>query len=116
MLNAEEIKDIAVTSLEDMKAIDIKVIDVRPMTELIDYMVIATGTSKRHVQSLVNKVVEDAKVKGIPPLGQEGKETGEWQLVDLTDVVVHVMLEETRSFYDLERLWEQMPDRTAGRQ
>lgn len=113
MLSSEQIRDQAVASLEDLKAIDIKVIDVRPMTSLMDYMVVASGTSNRHVRSLINRVVEDAKAEGVMPLGQEGKETGEWMLVDLIDVVVHVMLPDTRDFYDLERLWEQMPERTT---
>lgn len=113
MLSSEQVRDQAVASLEDLKAIDIKVIDVRPMTSLMDYMVVASGTSNRHVRSLINRVVEDAKAEGVMPLGQEGKETGEWMLVDLTDVVVHVMLPDTRDFYDLERLWEQMPERTT---
>lgn len=115
MLSSEEIKQLAIESLEDLKAVDIKTIDVRGVTELMDYMIIASGTSSRHVHSLINRVVEDAKASGVMPLGQEGKETGEWLLVDLCDVVVHVMLPETREFYDLERLWEQAPTRTTER-
>lgn len=111
MLNSEELKELVVEALTEMKANDIKVMDVRSLTELTDHMVIASGTSNRHVRSLVNSVVEEAKGKGVIPLGVEGRELGEWILIDLTDVVVHVMLPQSRDFYDLERLWEVLPDR-----
>jgi len=113
MKSSEEIRDLAIVSLEDLKGLDIKLIDVRPITEIMDYMIIASGTSRRHAQSLAEKVVEDAKLAGIKPLGVEGQETGEWILIDLIDVVVHVMLPATRELYDLERLWERVPDRSG---
>jgi len=74
-----------------------------------DYMVIASGTSNTHVKALVDNLLESSHEKGIPSIGVEGRETMEWVLVDLGDVVVHVMKQETRDFYDLERLWSEVP-------
>ncbi|MEW5792480.1 MAG: ribosome silencing factor [Pseudomonadota bacterium] len=105
MLNAEELKQVVVDALEDRKGVDIKVLDVRGQTDITDYLVIATGTSDRHVRSLADSVVEKAKEGGVRPLGEEGQETGEWVLVDLGDVVAHVMRAETRDYYNLEKLW-----------
>lgn len=110
-MKSEALRDLVVRLLDDSKAKDIKVLDVRQLTDVTDYMIIASGTSSRHVPALVNRVVEDVKEEGIKPLGVEGKEAGEWVLIDLADVVVHVMLPGAREFYDLERLWEAMPDR-----
>ena len=76
------------------------------MTELTEYMVIATGTSSRHVKAIVDSVLEAAKANGVNVLGTEGRNRGDWVLIDLADVVVHVMRPEARDFYDLERLWE----------
>jgi ribosome-associated protein len=92
--------------LEDMKARDVRVIDVRNLTTVTDYMIIASGTSDRHVRSIADRVVERATAAGCEPLGLEGEEAGEWVLVDLQDVVVHVMLGRVRDFYKLENLWE----------
>jgi ribosome-associated protein len=96
---------LVVEALEDMKATDIKVIDVRAKTGFTDIMVFASGSSDRQVKSLVNSVVVKAKENGVTPLGVEGEREGEWALVDLADVVVHVMLPRVRDFYQLERLW-----------
>lgn len=93
-------------ALGDMKAANVKVIDVRGLTDVADTLVIASGTSDRHVRSIAERVVEKAKLSGIRPLGIEGEREGEWVLVDLQDVVVHVMLARVREFYALERLWE----------
>ena len=90
-------------ALADMKAVDSIVLDVRELSSVTDYMVVASGTSSRHVKSLANSVLMEAKAQGARPLGVEG--AGEWVLVDFGDVVVHVMQPATRSFYDLERLW-----------
>lgn len=95
----------AIAALEDMKAQDIISLDVREKTSVTDIMVIASGTSSRHVKSLADNVLEKVKQQGVRPLGSEGLEGGEWALLDLGDVVVHVMLPTTREFYDLERLW-----------
>lgn len=102
----EQLAQLAVTALEDMKAQDITVIDVRGKTSVTDFMVIASGSSSRHVKSLAETVLEKVKAQGVRPLGSEGLDGGEWALLDLGDVVVHVMQVATRQFYDLERLWQ----------
>ena len=97
----------AITSaLEDMKAVNVKVLDVRGLTDIADTLVVASGTSDRHVRSIAEHVIEQAKRNGFRPLGTEGEREGEWVLVDLQDVVVHVMLPRVREFYGLERLWD----------
>jgi len=105
-MNSQQLTQLAVDALDDLKAVDLHVIDVRGKTSITDVMVIATGTSSRHVKSLANNVVEKAKENGVQPLGLEGLEYGEWALIDLGDVVVHVMLAQVRDFYQLEKLWE----------
>lgn len=97
---------IVTTALEDMKAQNVKVLDVRSLTGVTDTVVIATGTSDRHVKSVAGRVVERAKAAGFRPLGVEGERDGEWVLVDLQDVIVHVMLPRIREFYGLEKLWD----------
>ncbi len=97
---------LAVAALEDLKAVDIKVLNVRDLTTIADAMVICTGTSNRHVKSLAENVVDLAKQGGFRPLGVEGLNEGEWVLVDLNGVLVHVMQAQTRVFYQLEKLWD----------
>jgi ribosome-associated protein len=92
-------------ALEELKAKDVVEIDVRGKSSITDFMVIASGTSTRHVKSIANEVVVFAKKLDIMPLGVEGEREAEWVLVDLGDVVVHVMLPRVREFYALERLW-----------
>jgi ribosome-associated protein len=104
-MQSDELLKLAQTSLEDMKARDLRVLDVRGLTSVTDYLLIASGTSDRHVRSLAQALVESAKQAGLSPLGVEGQESGEWVLVDLCDVVVHVMQPRTREFYKLEDLW-----------
>lgn len=106
VMPSEDLVKLAVAALEDIKAQDITTIDVRGKTSITDFMVIASGTSNRHVKSLVDNVLEKVKEKGVRPLGSEGLDTGEWALLDLGDIVVHVMLPTARQFYDLERLWQ----------
>jgi ribosome-associated protein len=89
-----------------MKAVNVKVLDVRGLTDIADTLIVASGTSDRHVRSIAEHVVEQAKRNGFRPLGAEGEREGEWVLVDLQDVVVHVMLPRVREFYGLERLWD----------
>ena len=96
-------------ALDDMKAVNLKVLDVRGVTDVADCMVIASGTSDRHVRSIAERVVERAKAAGFRPFGIEGDRDGEWVLVDLNDVIVHVMLPRVREFYGLESLWEVAP-------
>ncbi len=105
-MTSEEVAKLVIAALEDVKAQDIVSINVREKTSVTDFMVIASGTSNRHVKSLVDNVLEKVKEKGVRPLGSEGLDTGEWALLDLGDVVVHVMLPTARQFYDLERLWQ----------
>ena len=107
-VSAERLRDLVVEALDDRKANQIKIIGVTTLTEVTDYMVIASGGSLRHMRSLVDEVVESAKGQGFEILGVEGLPHGEWILVDLGEVVVHVMKPEARSFYDLERLWERI--------
>jgi ribosome-associated protein len=93
-------------ALEDMKAVNVRVMDVRGVTDIADSMIIASGNSDRHVRSIADRVVERAKQAGFRPFGREGERDGEWVLVDLNDVIVHVMLPRVREFYSLESLWE----------
>lgn len=102
----ETLRQIVIDALEELKGKDILSIDVREKTSVTDYMVIATGTSSRHVKSMADNVLEKAKEQGFRPIGSEGLDSGEWGLLDLGSVVVHVMQETTREFYDLERLWQ----------
>jgi ribosome-associated protein len=94
-----------VDALEELKAKDVREIDVRGKTSIADLLVIASGTSARHVKSIADEVIKFAKKAGVMPLGVEGEVEGEWVLVDLGDVIVHVMLPRIREFYGLERLW-----------
>ena len=101
--------EIAINALQDMKGNDILVIDTQGKTDEFDAMIIVTGTSDRHVKSLADNLVQQAKNKGFTVLGVEKDRS--WVLVDLYDVIVHIMLEETREFYSLEKLWEISADR-----
>jgi ribosome-associated protein len=105
----EALRNLIVDALEDRKGRDVVSMDVTAVTDITDYMIIASGTSNRHVKALVDQVVEAAAGAGVAPLGVEGRETHEWVLVDMGDALVHVMQSETRSFYDLERLWSDLP-------
>ena len=107
---------LVIDALEEVKAQNITPLDVREITSVADTMVIASGTSNRQVKALADNVVEKAKDAGRQPMGVEGKESGEWVLVDLADVVVHIMQPATREFYDLERLWQSAESRRAAQQ
>jgi len=104
-MQAEDLKLLVIDALEDIKAEDIQVLDVRTMTDVTDYMIIATGKSTRQVKALANEVVMQAKKSGNQPLGIEGEDIGEWALVDLGDVIAHVMTPQTRATYNLEKVW-----------
>jgi ribosome-associated protein len=94
------------TALDDLKGQQITVLDVRHLTSVTDTMVVASGRSDRHVRALADTVVEQCAKAGVRPIGVEGQKSGEWVLVDLGDVVVHVMLPRVREFYNLEKLWD----------
>ncbi|KAF7774327.1 ribosome silencing factor [Pseudoalteromonas citrea] len=104
-MNSEQLLDFALDKVDDMKARDVVKLDVRDVSTVTDYLVVCSGNSKRHVQSIADNVAKAARHAGEEPLGQEGQDVGEWVLVDLGDVVVHVMQDQTRSLYDLEKLW-----------
>jgi ribosome-associated protein len=111
---ARELADAVADALDDLKGNDVVTLDVHNVAGFTDYMVIASGTSNRHVKSLAERAQERARELGIKPIGVEGEQLGEWVLVDFGDVVLHVMLPETRKFYDLERLWQPLPAATPG--
>ncbi|MCY4531549.1 MAG: ribosome silencing factor [Gammaproteobacteria bacterium] len=100
-----KLKNLIISALEEIKGQDISCLDVVNKTDLADYMIIVTGSSVRHVKALTNSVISQTAAIDIKPLGIEGYAEGEWVLIDLTDVIVHVMQSETRDFYNLERLW-----------
>lgn len=104
-MELDQLKQLVLDSLEDMKAQDVQVLDVRGKTAITDLMVVASGTSERHVKAIAETVAFRAKEAGETPLGTEGVNAGEWALVDLNIVLVHVMLPKVRDFYALERLW-----------
>lgn len=106
---AANLQDIIQNALEDLKGQQITVLDVTELSDVMDTLVIVTGTSNRHVKSLANNVLEDAKAQAIRPIGVEGMDAGEWVLVDYGDTVVHIMLATTREFYALEKLWSMEP-------
>ncbi len=100
------LQQVVLDALADMKAVDVKALDVRGLTDITDTMVVASGTSDRHVKSIADRVVQRCKEAGFRPFGMEGERDGEWVLLDLQDVVLHVMLPRARQFYLLEKLWE----------
>lgn len=104
-MGSEELRDLVVGALRDVKGLDVVAIDARRSSAITDFIVVASGTSDRHVRSLAGNVQKQAKDAGIPALGVEGEQAGEWVLVDLRDVIVHVMLPRARAFYQLEKLW-----------
>ena len=103
---ASPVPELVTAALDDMKAVNVKVLDVRSLTDIADTMIIASGNSDRHVRSIAERVIERVKLAGYRPYGVEGARDGEWVLVDLHEVIVHVMLPRVREFYGLERLWE----------
>ncbi|KZZ41954.1 ribosome silencing factor [Bacterioplanoides sp.] len=109
-MQTEQIKSLVVDALDDMKAQNITELDVRGRTSVTDWMIIATGTSNRHVTAVAGNVEEKAKHAGLRPNGTEGRAAADWVLIDLGDVVVHVMTDQSRHFYDLERLWGEPED------
>lgn len=112
-MQVEELLKLVETVLDERKAHQIKVLDVRRKSSITDYMVVATATSSRHAQSLCEYVVEKVKENGMQPLGIEGQPGSDWVLLDLGDVVVHVMTGQAREFYQLEKLWSVDGDNTG---
>ena len=104
-MNTDELENTVQTALEEIKAVDVKVLDVRDSSSITDLMIIATGNSTRHVKSIADSVMETVKKKGCKVLGVEGDKACDWVLVDMGDVVLHVMLADVREFYALEKLW-----------
>lgn len=114
-LSFDQLRDLVIDALEDFKAVDIQQIDVSGQNPLTDLFVIASGNSTRHIKSMAENLVVKAKAAGCPPLGVEGQAQAEWVLVDLNDVIVHLMLPKTRAFYNLEKLWEASKVRRSHR-
>lgn len=104
-MHTQQLKKLAVDALEALKAVDLVVLDVHDMTSITDYMIVASANSNRHLKALADNVIETAKQAGHRPLGVEGENSGEWALVDLGDVVVHIMMPSIREFYQIEKLW-----------
>ena len=113
-MNSNELCDLVVDALEEIKGLDIVKLNVHDMTSVTDWMIVASGTSSRHVQALVDNVAEKAKAAGQRPIGIEGESGGEWVLLDLQDALVHVMLPKVREFYNLEKLWSITPSGDAA--
>lgn len=111
--DTQHLYDAAFNALADLKAQNVVTLDVRPLTSMTDIMIIASGTSTRHVKALADEVQVKAKAAGFMPVGMEGEKEGEWVLIDLAGVIVHVMLPATRALYDLERLWGSQGGRSA---
>ena len=101
-------------ALDEMKAVNVRVLDVHKLTDIADTMIIASGNSDRHVRSIADRIIEHAKKGGFRPMGVEGERDGEWVLVDLQDVIVHIMLPRVREFYRLESLWDVSAARRAA--
>jgi len=114
MLEIEELTRVVTHAIEDVKGIDLKVLDVKGKTSVADTMIIVSGNTSRQVRAIANNLIMEVKKAGHPPLGVEGEEYGEWALVDLGDVIVHIMQPSIRDFYNLEKLWGEDSPATAN--
>lgn len=112
-MNSKDLSELVIDVLEEVKAQDIVKLDVRDMTTVTDYMIVASGTSNRHVRALAEAVAEKSRLAGHRATGIEGEEGSEWVLLDLRDTLVHVMLPRVREFYNLEKLWSLRPTSDA---
>lgn len=104
-MHSEQLSQFVVDKVDDMKAVEIKTIDVRGKSCITDFMIICSGSSKRHVSAIADHVADEARTANMIPLGSEGTETGEWVVLDLGDVMLHIMQDEQRQLYQLEKLW-----------
>ena len=104
-LQTEQLKALVIEQLEDMKGRDIIALNIRDKASFADYMVICSGNSNRHVKSIAQSIAMECRAAGTEPKSMEGNDIGEWALVDLTDIIVHVMTDEQRDKYNLEQLW-----------
>jgi ribosome-associated protein len=110
----QQLHQLVLSTLEELKAVDVKSVDVTGLSPLTDYFVVASGNSTRHVKSMADKLVQAAKAQGVQPLGVEGEREAQWILVDLNDIIVHLMLPQARAFYNIEKLWEASNEQRAG--
>jgi ribosome-associated protein len=110
----QQLHQLVLSTLEEFKAVDVKSVDVTGLSPLTDHFVVASGNSTRHVKSMADKLVQAAKAVGIQPLGVEGEREAQWILVDLNDIIVHLMLPQARAFYNIEKLWEASNEQRAG--
>ncbi len=115
-MTLEELAELVIETLEDNKATNILTLDVRELTSVADLMIIASGTSSRQVTALAEILIELTKKNKVTPNGSEGKEYGEWVLVDLGDIIVHIMHPTTRAHYQLEKLWSLADDSDSAQQ
>lgn len=113
-LTFDQLRELVLTALDDFKAVDIQTIDVSEQNPLTELFVIASGSSSRHLKSMAENLIIRAKAAGCPPLGVEGQRQSDWVLVDLNDVIVHLMLPQARAFYNLEKLWEASSDQRSS--
>lgn len=109
----QQLHQLVLSTLEELKAVDVKSVDVTGISPLTDYFVVASGNSTRHVKSMADKLVQAAKAQGVQPLGVEGEREAQWILVDLNDIIVHLMLPQARAFYNIEKLWEASNEQRA---
>ncbi len=114
-MQSKQLKKVVIGALQELKGVDLLTLDVADVSGFTDHMIIVTGTSNRHLRSLADNLVRASRAAGVRPIGVEGEEAAEWILVDLGDVVVHLMLADTRRFYNLEKLWDlgEHPQREA---
>ena len=115
-MNSEELCDLIIDALDEVKARDVVKLDVRELTTVTDYMIVASGTSNRHVKALAESVSDKCREAGRRPSGIEGEDGSEWVLIDLDDALVHIMLPRVREFYNLEKLWLLRPAKDAAAQ
>lgn len=104
-MNSKNLCKLALRAIDELKGQDVTLLDVRELTDVTDYLVVVSGRSARQVKAIAENVIDKAKTGGVRPLGTEGLDDGEWVLVDLCDVIVHVMQPETRTYYELEKFW-----------